>query len=159
MVSTGRCHTAEAALDVLCPVFEDRNISRRANVFWLPRSCNLTPLDYYLLGTVKDKCYADKPETIDALKDNIREAIGKIQLHAVDNVLKHWTDRVDYSISSRGSLLNEIIFHHLPEGLYFQIRKKRTYRESQKAVYTRNKILSFTNLNFLHLRRVREKIF
>ena len=29
-------------------------------------------------GAVKDKCYADKPETIDALKDNIHEAIGKI---------------------------------------------------------------------------------
>ena len=25
-----------------------------------------------------DKCYAAKPETIDALKDNIREAIGEI---------------------------------------------------------------------------------
>ena len=25
-------------------------------------------------GAVKDKCYADKPQTIDALKDNIREA-------------------------------------------------------------------------------------
>ena len=39
-------------------------------------------------GAVKDKCYADKPETIDALKDNIREAVGEIQLHAIDNVLK-----------------------------------------------------------------------
>ena len=38
-----------------------------------------------ILGVpVKDKCYADKPETIDALKDNIREAICEIQL---DNVL------------------------------------------------------------------------
>ena len=27
-------------------------------------------------GAVKDKCYADMPETIDALKDNIRKAIG-----------------------------------------------------------------------------------
>ena len=25
-----------------------------------------------------DKCYVEKPETIDALKDNIREAIGEI---------------------------------------------------------------------------------
>ena len=32
------------------------------------------------------------------------------------------------------------------------------YRESQKKVYTKNKILSITNLNFYHLRRVREKI-
>ena len=56
----------------------------------------MTPLDYYLWGAVKDKCYADKPKTIEALKDNIREAIGEMQLHTIDNVLKNSTDRVDY---------------------------------------------------------------
>ena len=39
------CHTAEAILDVLRLVFEDRIISRRADVAWPPRSCDLTPLD------------------------------------------------------------------------------------------------------------------
>ena len=38
----------------------------------------MTPLDYYVRGAVKDKYYADKPETIDALKYNTREAIGEI---------------------------------------------------------------------------------
>ena len=61
---------------------------------------------------VKDKCYADKPVTIDALKDNIREAIGEIQLHTIDNVLKNCTDRVGYYMASRGSHLNKIIFHY-----------------------------------------------
>ena len=70
-------HTAEATLDVLRPGFEDRIINRRTDVVWPPRSCDLTPLDYYLRGAVKDKCYAYKLETIDALKDNIREAIGE----------------------------------------------------------------------------------
>ena len=56
-------------------------------------------------------CYADKPETIDAFKDNIRKAIGE-QLQTIDNVLKNWTDRVGYYMASRGSLLNEIIFHY-----------------------------------------------
>ena len=37
------CHIAEATLDVLRPVFEDRIISRRTD---------LTPLDYYLWGAV-----------------------------------------------------------------------------------------------------------
>ena len=69
-----------ATLDVLRHVFEDRIISRRADVVWVPRSCDLTPLDYYLWGAVKDKCYGDKPEPIEALKNNIREAIGEIQL-------------------------------------------------------------------------------
>ena len=86
-------HTAEATLDVLCHVFEDRIISRRADVVCPPRSCHLTPLDYYLSGAVTDKCYADKPEII---KDHIREATGDIQLHTIDNVLKNWADRVGY---------------------------------------------------------------
>ena len=70
------CHTDEATLNVLRPVFEDRIISRRADVVWPPRSCDLTPLDYYLWG-------ADKPETIDTLKDNLRDAFGEIQLHTI----------------------------------------------------------------------------
>ena len=39
------CHTVEAAVDVSRPVFEDRIISRRGD---------LTPLEYYLWGAVKD---------------------------------------------------------------------------------------------------------
>ena len=100
MVLTGRRY--EATLDVLRPVFEDRILSRRANVVCPPRSCDLIPLDYYLWG-------ADKPDTIDALKDNIREVIGEIRLHTIDNVLKHWTDRVGYCMASH---MNEIIFHY-----------------------------------------------
>ena len=105
-------NTAEATLDVLCPVFEDRIISRRADVVWSPRSDDLALVDYYLWGAVKDKCYAHKPETIDALKHNIREAIGEIQLHIIDNVLKNWPNRVGYCMASRDSHLNEIIFHY-----------------------------------------------
>ena len=81
-------------------------------IIWPPRNCDLTPLDCYLWGTVKDKCYANKLETIDALKDNIREAIGEIQLHTIDNVLKNWTDRVGYCMASRDSHLNEFIFRY-----------------------------------------------
>ena len=76
---SAKCHTTEATIDVLRPVFENRIISRRADAVWPARSCNLTPLDYYLWGAVKDKFYADKLETIDALNDNIQEEdIGNI---------------------------------------------------------------------------------
>ena len=87
-------YPAEATSDIVIPVFEDPIISRRADVVWPPRSCGLIPLDYYLWVAVKDECYADKPETIDALKDNICEAISEVQLHTMDNVLNNLTDRV-----------------------------------------------------------------
>ena len=88
------------------------SISRKADVAWLHRSCDLTLLDYYLWGLVKDKCFADKPEIINALKDNIREGIGEIQLHTIDNKLKNLSNRVGYCMASRGSHLNEIIFDY-----------------------------------------------
>ena len=89
------CHTAEATLDVLRAVLEDRIISLRSAVVWPPRSCDLTPLDYYLWVVIKDKCYADKPETIDILKASILEAIGEIQLHTIDTyIIGHYNPSV-----------------------------------------------------------------
>ena len=82
------CHTAEYIIELLRAVFEDCIISRKVDVVWPPRSCNFTPLDYYLWGFFKDKCYAEKPETSDPLKDNIRETIDEKQLNTIDNVLK-----------------------------------------------------------------------
>ena len=46
-------------------------------------------------------------------------------LHTIDNVLKNWTDRIGFCMVSRGSHLNEIIFHYYTGGLYFQIEKKK----------------------------------
>ena len=101
-----------ATVDVLRPVFKDRIISSSVDVVWPPRSCNLTPLDYYLWGAVKDKYCANKLETIDTSKDNIRETIGEVQLHTIDNVLKNWFDRVGCCMASWGNHLNKIIFHY-----------------------------------------------
>ncbi|GFW88731.1 putative transposable element [Trichonephila clavipes] len=47
------CHTARATIYLLKGTFGDRLISRFGPVNWLPRSCDLTPLDYFLWGYVK----------------------------------------------------------------------------------------------------------
>ena len=105
MGPTTRSDVNDLDANVIC-VSEDRVISHRADVIWPPRSYDLTPLDYYLYGAVKDKHYAVKPETIDALKGNIREAICEILLHKIDNILKTWTDHVGYCMARRRSHLN-----------------------------------------------------
>ncbi|GFY08698.1 uncharacterized protein TNCV_5006111 [Trichonephila clavipes] len=61
------CHTARATIDLLKDTFGDRLISRFGPVNWPPRSCDLTPLDYFLWGYVKSLVYADKPQTLDHL--------------------------------------------------------------------------------------------
>ena len=55
----------------------------------------MTLFDYYLWGA----------GVIETLKDNIREAIGEIQLHTIDNVLKNWNWNVPRQPF-------EIIFHY-----------------------------------------------
>ncbi|GFU97140.1 transposable element Tc3 transposase [Trichonephila clavipes] len=70
------CHTARATIDSLKDTFGDRLISRFGPVNWPPRSCDLTPLDYFLWGYVKSLVYADKPQTLDHLEDNICRVIA-----------------------------------------------------------------------------------
>ncbi|GFV48438.1 uncharacterized protein TNCV_3027081 [Trichonephila clavipes] len=61
------CHTAHTKIDLLKDTFGDRLVSRFEPVNWPPRSCDLTPLDYFLWGYVKSLVYADKPQTLDHL--------------------------------------------------------------------------------------------
>ncbi|GFU66214.1 histone-lysine N-methyltransferase SETMAR [Trichonephila clavipes] len=104
------CHTARATIDLLKDTFGDRLISRFGPVNWPPRSCDLTPLDYFLWGYVKSLVYADKPQTLDHLEDNIRRVIADIRQQMLVKVIENWTSRLDYIRASRGSPMPEIIF-------------------------------------------------
>ncbi|GFU69320.1 transposable element Tc3 transposase [Trichonephila clavipes] len=61
------CHKPRATIDLLKDTFGDRLISRFRPVSWPPRSCDLTPLDFFLLGYVKSLVFAYKPKTLDHL--------------------------------------------------------------------------------------------
>ncbi|GFX38080.1 putative transposable element [Trichonephila clavipes] len=104
------CHTARATINLLKDTFGDRLISRFGPVNWPPRSCDFTPLDYFLWGYVKSLVYADKPQTLDHLEDNIRRVIADIRPQMLEKVIENWTSRLDYIRASRGSPIPEIIF-------------------------------------------------
>ncbi|GFY15934.1 hypothetical protein TNCV_1285791 [Trichonephila clavipes] len=61
-------------------------------------------------GYVKSLVYADKPQTLDHLEDNIRRVIADIRPQMLEKVIEHWTSRLDYIRASRGSPMPEIIF-------------------------------------------------
>ncbi|GFT64405.1 integrase catalytic domain-containing protein [Trichonephila clavipes] len=90
------CHTACATIDLLKYTFGDLLISRFGPVNWPVRSCDLTPLDYFLWGYVNSLVYADKPQTLDHLEDNIRRVIADIRPQMLEKVIENWTSRLDY---------------------------------------------------------------
>ncbi|GFT92923.1 DUF4817 domain-containing protein [Trichonephila clavipes] len=103
-------HTARTTIDLLKDTFGDRLISRFGPVNRPPRSCDLTPLYYFLWGHVKSLVYADKPQTLDHLEDNIRRVIADIRPQMLEKVIENWTSRLDYIRASRVSPMPEVIF-------------------------------------------------
>ncbi|GFV42167.1 hypothetical protein TNCV_3163991 [Trichonephila clavipes] len=59
---------------------------------------------------VKSLVYADKPQTLDHLEDNIRRVIADIRPQMLEKVIENWTSRLDYIRASRGSPMPEILF-------------------------------------------------
>ncbi|GFV19780.1 transposable element Tc3 transposase [Trichonephila clavipes] len=104
------CHTARATIDLLKDTFADRLISLSGPVNWPPSSCDLTPLDYFLWGYVNSLLYADKPQTLDHLEDNIHRVIADIRPQMLEKFIENWTSGLDYIRASRGSHMPEIIF-------------------------------------------------
>ena len=85
------CHTARETMDLLRSLrFGEQFISRLGPVDWPPRSCDITPMDFYLWGYVKSKCFVDKPATIEALEANITEVISEIPTEALERVIQNW---------------------------------------------------------------------
>ncbi|GFU93438.1 arrestin_C domain-containing protein [Trichonephila clavipes] len=62
------------------------------------------------LKLVQSLVYADKPQTLDHLEDNIRRVIADIRPQMLEKVIENWTSRLDYIRASRGSPMPEILF-------------------------------------------------
>ncbi|GFW36654.1 DUF4817 domain-containing protein [Trichonephila clavipes] len=110
IIDGATCHTAFTTIDLLKDTSGDHLILRFGPVNWPPRSCDLTPLDYFLWSYVKSLVYADKPQTLDHFEDNIRRVIADIRPQMLEKVIENWTSRLDYIRASRGSPMPEIIF-------------------------------------------------
>ena len=104
-----RC-AAKANMQLLREKFKGRLISKFGNVWWPPRSPDLTVPDFYLWGYLKDTVYKNKPQSIIDLKRNIREEIRTILTEILKNVINSLPRRMEACIKSNGKHLNDVIF-------------------------------------------------
>ena len=104
------CHTARETMAILREQLGEQLISRFGPVNWPCRSCDITPVDFFLWDYVKSKVYMDKPATIEELEANITRVIGQISLEMLERVIENWNFRKDHVSRSHGQHLKEIIF-------------------------------------------------
>ena len=86
-------------------------ISRNGDVDWPPRLPDLTAPDFFLWGYLKSKVYANKPETLEQLKQNIRDEINEIPREMCENVMKNVLKTARICEANRGGHLSDIVFH------------------------------------------------
>ena len=88
-------HFALAVRALLDLKFPNRWIGRRGAIDWPPSSPDLTRMDFFLGGTVKDKVFARKPRTVENMIQFILEACQEIDAD------KDFCSRVCMSVRSR----------------------------------------------------------
>ncbi|KAL2739064.1 transposase [Vespula squamosa] len=76
-----------------------------------PRSCDLTPLDFFLWRFLKSKVYVNKSTITHALKEKIKCCIHEIQPHLCKTVMKNFNKRVRMCQQSREGHLPDMLFH------------------------------------------------
>lgn len=86
--------------------FENNWIGWNGPVLWPPRSPDLTILDFYLWGRLKQLVYMDNvPNNVEVLKNRIRDAVASLTLEEIRNSYKELRLRVELCAERGGDLI------------------------------------------------------
>lgn len=82
--------------------YPGRWIGRGGPVAWPPRSPDLTPLDFFVWGFIKEKVYTTPVNTLDELHNRIRDACNEIRVHHLVNLRRSIVRRCEMCIEKNG---------------------------------------------------------
>jgi len=102
-------HTAKETRLLLNEKFGRRWIGLHGPHEWPPRSPDLTPLDFYLWGHLKQQVYATRPASIEDLKDRIVRACRAITPQILCRVREAILDRAILCERMEGSHFEHIL--------------------------------------------------
>ena len=123
-------HYALRVRDYLNEVFPQHWFRRRGSIEWPPHSPDLTPMDFFFWGVVKNKVYEKNPKTINELKDYIHDALREIDedRNLCRTVCQSGLDRCEECCNVGGGH-----FKHLRDQLVSQAYGKDVFSFSKKA--------------------------
>lgn len=95
-------HFAANVRHYLDAAFPDRWIGRGSIFPWPARSPDLTVLDFYLWGRIKDLVFKTRPTTPEDMKDRIRQAVQSISVAEIESSVSSTIERLDLCIANDG---------------------------------------------------------
>ncbi|RLU20535.1 hypothetical protein DMN91_007145 [Ooceraea biroi] len=96
-------HTSRVARAVINNMFSNKWIGKYGPIDFPPRSPDLTVLDYYLWGRIKDIVYRDRPTTRNDMINRITEAIQSLSSDEILRATNSFQNRVDVCIEKNGA--------------------------------------------------------
>lgn len=91
-------------------VFFERWIGRRGTIEWPARSPDITPLDYFLWGHLKNVVYKTKPHDLEDLKQRIEVECRRIEeTDILSNVLNTFPKYLAYCQEVNGRQFKHLI--------------------------------------------------
>jgi len=102
-------HTSHRSFSLLREMFPGHVISLRGDIGWLPRSPDLTPRDFFLGGYHKAKVY-ERVQTLEALKEAIRQEVAAITPEMIRKVKDNYQERLHQFINIQGRHLSVVLF-------------------------------------------------
>ena len=100
------CHVSNHTLAHLRRTFEQRLITKG---LWPPRSPNLTPLDSFAFGYIKDTVFSKNPHTLDELRTMVTDVIQNIPREVLINVFQNMRRRVALCIDQHGQQFQHLL--------------------------------------------------
>ena len=68
------------------------------------------PLRFFLWGYLKAKVYEQRPQTLEALKEVIRQEVAAITPEIIRKLMANYRERLQQYINIQGRHLSEILF-------------------------------------------------
>jgi hypothetical protein len=102
-------HYAVNVRNLLDETFPEQWIGRRGRIEWPARSPDLSPLDYFFWGYLKDKVYQTKPNDINDLKQRILHEAAEIPPEMLRNVMDGYYNRLAHCQTAMGEQFEHLL--------------------------------------------------
>jgi len=102
-------HNAGQVQEYLSQRFPGKWIGTRSEVPWPARSPDLTPLDFFLWGYVKNQVYGNSFETEQQLLESVTGAFNSITPEILNSVLNSTVQRAYLCLENNGNLFEHLL--------------------------------------------------